>query len=207
MEAICFPQELCSTQRELAHLSSPCLCLHGTLTAHTLSYEDACWGPAPGSREASSAPDFLPTFTPCKAFRLDSLTVLSFHIYQEICRNASSTCLCSHLHFWLPGCLNLAPRLSHLEVNCSDSQLYIYVPSPLLFLSNEGWLGKESISLCQNKRSVRTVLRTYCVLLPFRPAGFPSLLDTTVPKATSLTLALGLISTGTPIPVCPGVLI
>lgn len=119
-------------QASLPHSETPCLCLHGTLTAHTLSYEDACWGPAPGSREASSAPDFLPTFTPCKAFRLDSLTVLSFHIYQEICRNASSTCLCSHLHFWLPGCLNLAPRLSHLEVNCSDSQLYICPFSPPL---------------------------------------------------------------------------
>lgn len=141
------------------------------------------------------------------------LTVLSVHRYQEICRNASSTCLCSHLshlHFWLPDCLNLALRLSHLEVNCSDSQLYMsLLPSPLpfLFLSNEGWLGKESISLCQTKRSIRTMLKIYHVLLPLRPAGFPSLLDTTVPKMTPLTLAPGLISTGTPIPVCPGVFI
>lgn len=36
------------------------------------------------------------------------------------------------------------------------------------------------------------MLRSYCVLLLLGPAGFPSLLDTTVPKVTSLTLALGL---------------
>lgn len=150
---------------------------------------------------AGAESGFLSTHPPPQAHPLPSFPSSS-HNYQAICRNASSTCLCSHLphlHFLLPDCSSLTSRLSHLEVNCSDSQLYLSpLPSPfsLLFPSNELWLGKESRSLCQNKRSVRTALQSYCVLLPLClarcPVRFPSLLGTRVLNVTTLTSALGL---------------
>lgn len=96
---------------------------------------------------------------------------------------------------WLKPDFEVIPFGGHLFW-----QPAVVVPLPctlsLLFPSDEWWLGKESLSLCQNKKSVRATLRSYCVLLPLHLAAFPvhspPLPTSTVPKVTPLTSALGL---------------
>lgn len=142
--AICSAQELCAgTQGELAHLSSPCFSLHRTHSSGpfppkvllgTSTWSQQGFLSSPRSPPASSPAPWCCLFT-----------------FTRKPRNACGTCSYSHLPhfpFWLPDCLSLAPGLSRLEGNCSDSQLCMSLlpPCPLLFPSKDGLAKKAEAS-------------------------------------------------------------